>query len=153
MEKGEQADNRLNSLLISLQNSSGDDAVRITRDFIVQMLQTDISESHEIIRKAKLYIKDHLNEDISVYSIAEKLYLTPTYFSKLFKHSTGEGCNSYIICKRIEKAKSLLETTSMKTGKIAALVGYKDTNYFSLAFKKQTGMSPTEFRGNVGKYK
>jgi two-component system response regulator YesN len=152
MEKGEVSDNKLNSLLISLQNCDRNDAVKITRDFIMQMLKGDIGESHEIIRKAKLYIKDHLNEDISVYSIAEMLYLTPTYFSKLFKHSTGEGCNNYIVRKRIQKAKSLLETTSMKTGKIATLVGYKDTNYFSLAFKKQTGMSPTEFRENEGKY-
>lgn len=152
-EKGEAAGSKLNSFLIALQNCNRDDAVKITRDFIIQMLKTDMGENHEIVRKAKLYIKEHLNEEISVYSIAEMLYLTPTYFSKLFKHSTGEGCNSYIICKRIEKAKSLLETTSMKTGKIAALVGYKDTNYFSLAFKKQTGMSPTEFRVNGGKLK
>ncbi|EKQ58308.1 MULTISPECIES: response regulator [unclassified Clostridium] len=151
MEKGEVSDNKLNSLLISLQNCSSNDAIKITRDFIMQILQGDIGESHEIIRKAKSYINDHLNEDISVYSIAEMLYLTPTYFSKLFKHSTGEGCNNYIIRKRIQKAKSLLETTSMKTGKIATLVGYKDTNYFSLAFKKQTGMSPTEFRESSGK--
>lgn len=150
-EKGEGADNKLNSLLISLQNCNRDDAVKITRDFIVQMLKADIGESSEIIRKAKSYIKEHLNEEISVYSIAELLYLAPTYFSKLFKNTTAEGCNSYIIRKRMEKAKSLLETTSMKTGKIAALVGYKDTNYFSLAFKKQTGMSPTEFRENRGK--
>jgi two-component system response regulator YesN len=151
MENGDVVDNKLNSLLISLQNCDRNDAVKITRDFIIQIFQGDTGESHEIIGKAKLYIHDHLNEDISVYSIAEMLYLTPTYFSKLFKNSTGEGCNNYIICKRIEKAKSLLETTSMKTGKIATLVGYKDTNYFSLAFKKQTGMSPTEFRENVGK--
>lgn len=153
MEKGEAADNKLDSLIISLQNCNCDDAIKITRDFIMQMLKADIGESHEIIGKAKSYIKEHLNEEISVYSIAEMLYLTPTYFSKLFKNNTGEGCNSYIIRKRIEKAKSLLETTSMKTGKIAALVGYKDTNYFSLAFKKQTGMSPTEFRENGGNIK
>jgi len=152
-EKGGTADNKLNSLLISLQNCNSDDAINITRDFIVQLLRTDIGESHEIIRKAKLYIKEHLNEEISVYNIAEMLYITPTYFSKLFKNSAREGCNSYIIRKRIEKAKSLLETTSMKTGKIATLVGYKDTNYFSLAFKKQTGMSPTEFRENGGNIK
>ena len=153
MKKGEVTDNKLNSLLISLQNCNRDDSIKITRDFILQTLKADIGESHEIIGKAKSYIKEHLNEEISVYSIAEMLYLTPTYFSKLFKNSTREGCNSYIIRKRMEKAKSLLETTSMKTGKISALVGYKDTNYFSLAFKKQTGMSPTEFRENGGKIK
>lgn len=151
MEKVETVGNKLNSLLISLQNCNREDSVKITRDFIVQMFESDIGESHEIVRKAKRYIKDHLNESISVYNIAEMMYLTPTYFSKLFKNNTGEGCNNYIVRKRIEKAKLLLETTSMKTGKIANLVGYKDTNYFSLAFKKQTGMSPTEFRENGGK--
>lgn len=151
MEKGETVENKLNALLIFLQDCKRDDAVKVTRDFIVQMFQSDIGESHEIVRKAKSYIKEHLNEDISVYNIAEMLYLTPTYFSKLFKHVTGEGCNNYITSKRIQRAKLLLETTSMKTGKIAILVGYKDTNYFSLAFKKQTGMSPTEFRESEGK--
>ena len=51
-----------------------------------------------------------------------------------------------LLGKRIEKAKSLLETTSIKTGKIAMMVGYRDTNYFSLAFKKHTGKSPTKYR-------
>lgn len=153
MAKGEVVDNKIDSLIISLKNCNFDDSIKITRDFIIQMLKADIRESHEIIGKAKGYIKQHLNEEISVYSIAEMLYLTPTYFSKLFKSSTGEGCNSYIISKRMEKAKLLLETTSMKTGKIAVSVGYKDINYFSLAFKKQTGMSPTEFRENGGNAK
>ena len=44
------------------------------------------------------------------------------------------------------KRKALLETTSIKTGKIAMMVGYRDTNYFSLAFKKHTGKSPTKYR-------
>ena len=95
---------------------------------------------------ARHYIDEHLAEDISVSSIAESLYITPNYFSRLFKRITGEGCNEYIVRKRIEKAKSLLETTSIKTGKIAMMVGYRDTNYFSLAFKKHTGKSPTKYR-------
>ncbi len=60
---------------------------------------------------------------------------------------TKEGCNEYIVRKRIEKAKSLLETTSMKTGKIAMMVGYRDTNYFSLV--QHTGKSPTEYREEI----
>ena len=53
--------------------------------------------------------------------------------------------------KRIEKAKSLLETTTLKTGEIATIVGYHDMNYFSLAFKKHTGQSPTKYRNSVQK--
>ena len=104
---------------------------------------------HDIITKAKHYIDEHLAEDLSVSSIAASLYITPNYFSRLFKRVMKEGCNEYIVRKRIEKAKSLLETTSLKTGKIAMMVGYRDTNYFSLAFKKHTGKSPTKYREEV----
>lgn len=62
-----------------------------------------------------------------------------------------EGCNEYVVKKRIEKSRYLLETTTIKAGKIAAMVGYHDTNYFSLAFKKHTGMSPTRYRESVQK--
>lgn len=145
-DNGGDRDDKLSSLAISLQGASKDDVVRITREFITNMCSLEKDETGEIIRKAKRYIKNNLDKPLSVYSIAEMLYLTPTYFSRLFKNSTGEGCNNYIVRKKIEKAKLLLETTTLKTGKIAQLVGYKDTNYFSLAFKKQTDLSPTEYR-------
>jgi two-component system response regulator YesN len=102
--------------------------------------------SHEIVEKAKCYIMEHLADDLSVSDIASYLYVSPNYLSKLFKRTTGEGCNEYIIKKRIEKAKLLLETTNIKTCKIAEMVGYKDTNYFSMAVKKNTGMSPKMYR-------
>jgi two-component system response regulator YesN len=74
------------------------------------------------------------------------LFISPNYLSRLFKKATGEGFNEYIVRKRIEKAKLLLETTNLKTNQIAILVGYRDTNYFSLAIKKSTGMCPKNFR-------
>lgn len=139
-------DNRLTSLLNSLLYSNAEDALKITKDFIRQLTYQEDENIHELVSSAKLYIKENLAEDLSVSSIAENLYITPNYLSRLFKKETGEGCNDYIIRKRIEKAKSLLETTNIKTGAIAIMVGYRDINYFSLAFKKNTGMSPTEYR-------
>ena len=79
-------------------------------------------------------------------TLAEKFYVSPNYFSRLFKRVEGEGCNEYIVRKRIEKSKTLLETTTLKTGRIAMAVGYNDTNYFSIAFRKHTGVSPTKYR-------
>ena len=102
-----------------------------------------------MVARAKSYIKQHLEEDISVTQLAQQFYVAPSYFSKLFKKNTGEGCNNYIIRKRMEKAQSLLSSTNMKTGKIADLCGYKDVNYFSLAFKKYSGQSPLEYRENT----
>ena len=147
-DSGESTDGKLNALLISLLNASRENACEFTRDFITQLFSKEEANIHEIVSQAKKFIDEYLADDISIMDISAKLYITPNYFSRLFKKVTGEGCNEYIVRKRIEKAKCLLETTNMKTGKIAFMVGYRDTNYFSLAFKKHTGESPTKYREN-----
>ena len=138
-ESCEGEEGKLDALSKSLSSAGKEEACEITRMFIEQLIENDEEDVHYTISNARHYIDEHLAEDISVSSIAESL-------SRLFKRITGEGCNEYIVRKRIEKAKSLLETTSIKTGKIAMMVGYRDTNYFSLAFKKHTGKSPTKYR-------
>lgn len=146
-DSGENVDGRLNAFLQSLTNVKREEACEMTEMFLKKLLVKE-EDGHDIVSKAKTYIKDHLADELSVSSLAEEFFLTPNYFSRLFKKVTGEGCNEYIVRKRIEQAKSLLETTSFKTGKIAIMVGYRDTNYFSMAFKKQTGVSPTKYREN-----
>ena len=121
----------------------------MTEMFLLQLLNSQEENVHEIVAKAKYYISEHLTEELTVSNIAVSLYITPNYFSRLFKRITKEGCNEYIVKKRIEKAKSLLDATSLKVGEIALMVGYKDTNYFSLAFKKHTGKSPTKYRDEI----
>ena len=92
-----------------------------------------------------------METELSVADLADMFYVSPNYFSRLFKKVMKEGCNEYIVKKRIEKSKFLLETTTIRTGKIAEIVGYNDTNYFSLAFKKHLGMSPTKYRELIQK--
>lgn len=145
-DSGEVESGKLDALSRSLRSASREEACEVTEMFLSQMLGKEEESVHEIIAKAKYYISEHLTEELTVSNIAAMLYITPNYFSRLFKRVTKEGCNEYIVRKRIEKAKSLLETTSLKTGKIAMMVGYRDTNYFSLAFKKHTGKSPTKYR-------
>lgn len=145
-DSGKVESGKLEALSKSLISATKEEACEVTEMFLAQMLGGKEESVHEIIDQAKYYISQHLTEELTVSKIAASLYITPNYFSRLFKRVTKEGCNEYIVRKRIEKAKSLLETTSMKTGKIAMLVGYRDTNYFSLAFKKHTGKSPTKYR-------
>ncbi len=149
----EEADNRLVLFLNSLSNITGEEALELTGQFLTKLLCCKEEQNiHEIITKAKRYINENLSNDLSVSEIAAYLYITPNYLSKLFKKTTGEGCNEYIVRKRIEKAKLLLETTNLKASKIALLVGYNDTNYFSLAFKKNTGLCPKKYREDNQKY-
>ncbi len=150
-DSGEEVDDKLNELLKSLIHASKEEALEVTKAFLSQISGKEELNSHEIVSQAVRYIDENLSSDLSVSSIAANLYITPNYFSRLFKRVKKEGCNEYIVRKRIEKAGSLLVNTSIKTGKIAMLVGYHDTNYFSLAFKKHTGMSPTRYRESVQK--
>jgi two-component system, response regulator YesN len=145
-EAREIEDYKLERLLARLMQCDHEDACQVTYEFIYQLFAKEQSDEHEIVSKAKQYIMYHLSENLSVANIAERLYVTPNYFSRLFKKVSGEGCNEYIVRKRIQMAKNLLQTTNKKAGEIALLVGYRDTNYFSLAFKKNTGLSPTEYR-------
>lgn len=121
----------------------------LAKAYIEKMLSKDDHEEHELVTKVKKKISEHLSDDLTVANIAEEMYVTPNYLSRLFKKIVGEGCNEYIVRNRIMKARSLLETTSLKVGEIATLVGYHDMNYFSLAFKKHTGMSPVKYRESM----
>ncbi len=144
---GSVADTALNVFVSNLTNMSGEDMFELTRNYFAKLLGSrDDKCFYEIVDKAKRYIAMHLPDDLSVSDIASSLYVTPNYLSRLFKKATGEGCNEYIVRKRIERAKLLLETTNFKTSRIALMVGYRDTNYFSLAVKKNTGMSPKKYR-------
>lgn len=149
---GMEADARISLFMNSIMNVNGEELFELTRQFFIKMRgEKEEQNAHVIIDKSKRYIKEHLSDELSVSNIAAFLYLTPNYFSRLFKKVTGEGCNEYIVRKRIEKAKLLLETTNFPTGRIALMVGYRDTNYFSLAVKKSTGKSPKKYREEMQK--
>lgn len=148
MNTGETQEHLLEGMNRALLGAGRGETLDVTGGFLSSLLRDESSgkESNEIIARAKSFISEHLGENLSVATLAEMLFVSPNYFSRLFKRVEGEGCNEYIVRKRIEKAKTLLETTTMKTGRVAMDVGYNDTNYFSIAFKKHTGMSPTKYR-------
>lgn len=102
------------------------------------------------LEEAKAYINQHLCEDISLEEVAEKAGFTPNYFSALFKKETKETFIQYRIKKRMEKAQQLLAIPHMRIVDVAAQVGYEDYPHFTKMFKKITGHSPSEFRGQLG---
>jgi Response regulator containing CheY-like receiver domain and AraC-type DNA-binding domain len=105
------------------------------------------SKHDNTISKAKKYIQENFAQpDISLHTVAEEVNVSPNHFSTIFRQETGETFINYITKIRMEKAKYLLATTSMRTSDVGYEVGYNDTHYFSYAFKRNTGMTPKEFR-------
>lgn len=143
---GYQADGRLETLITTLQSNDLENCCVFIEMFIAKLMYTNKKQMHEIVEAAAKYINERLTEDLTVFTLAEQFHVARNYFSRLFKKEMGEGCNEYITRLRIEKAKQLLGASRLKTYEIAEKVGYHDTNYFSLAFKKNTGLSPKEFR-------
>ncbi|MBB6670218.1 response regulator transcription factor [Cohnella nanjingensis] len=98
------------------------------------------------VAEAVQYIQKRYDQDISLKEISEYVQLSPNYLSMLFKKDMGRNLIEYMTDYRIQKAKELLRSTSLKTYEIAENVGVPDSAYFSRLFKKATGVSPVEFR-------
>lgn len=100
------------------------------------------------IQRAKEWIHQHLGDQITVKKIADIVYMSPTYFSNLFKAQTGETVLDYVTKCRLKKAKELLEMSDLKVSDISKLLGYQDTKYFSKLFKQWQGKSPSQYRSD-----
>ncbi len=102
---------------------------------------------HHMLEKAKRCISLHLSDpQLSLTLISEELAITPTYFSAFFIRETGIGFNEYVTGLRMERAKELLEKTEEKINRIAEKCGFRSASYFIVVFRKQTGLSPNEYR-------
>ena len=102
---------------------------------------------NRIIAEARDYIEENYNkDDITLNSVAASVNVSPNHFSSVFKAETGQTFIEFLTNVRIEHAKELLRSTSMKSSEIGFEVGYKDPHYFSFIFKKTCGLTPKEFR-------
>ncbi|NQX68358.1 AraC family transcriptional regulator [Paenibacillus alba] len=103
--------------------------------------------SNKTIEKMLVYIREHYHEsEFSLDQLADKFALSPPYISKLFKEQTERNFIDYLIEIRINAAKELLADKHRKVNDISELVGYTNARSFLRAFKKYTGMTPTEYR-------
>ena len=99
-----------------------------------------------VLRKAIDYINEHYNEQLTLNEVAEKIFVSSCYISRMFKKELGKNFVDYLNGLRLEKAKELLKDPKYKTYEIAELVGIPDAHYFSRLFKKYEGLTPTEYR-------
>jgi two-component system, response regulator YesN len=110
----------------------------------------DMQKSSFIVKRITVYIqKNYNNKMLSVQSIADEVFLTPTYISCLFKKKTGQTISQYIQDFRLRKAEEFLSDPQYKIYQISGMVGYEDAHYFARLFKKQTGLKPSDFRAQA----
>jgi AraC-like DNA-binding protein len=130
--------NRISSMLQSALQAAGDG-----------------SESRSaVITTAVRFIQSNYSRDLSLDDVATEVGVSAGYLSRLFKQVTGETFKGYLTRIRMQEAKRLLSETGSRVYEIAENVGYNDQHYFSEVFRKETGLSPLEYRNRaVGRLK
>lgn len=120
-------------------------------DICNRIRKQQAGHNHSLIFKARRFIeKSYADEELGLNQVAEHISVSPCYLSILFKRETDETFVEYLTRIRMDKAKDLLRTTDLKAYQIASMVGYNDPHYFSLCFKKHTGLSPTQYKSGTG---
>lgn len=103
-----------------------------------------------IVASGIAYAREHFTEALPVAEVADAVFVTPNYFSKLFKEETGENFTEWLNKYRIEMAKQRIEQEpETKIYSIAEETGFSDYKYFAYIFKKYTGFTPTSYRNMI----
>jgi AraC family transcriptional regulator len=93
------------------------------------------------------YIEEHLDAGPTLEQLAAVARLSPNYFVSQFRRATGLPPHQYVIARRVERAKQLLQTDSdFSLAEVAADAGFSDQSQFSHHFKRQVGVTPRQFR-------
>lgn len=103
-------------------------------------------EQGDRIEEVVDYIHQNIQRNITRKDLAEEVYLNPEYLSRLFKKEKGCTLSEFILHEKMSVAKSLLESTNFSISIIASKVGYSNFSHFAQCFKKELGISPSEFR-------
>ena len=107
----------------------------------------EYSKQNALFSKATSFIFEHYTEsELSVQDIANHLNISEVHLRRIFKQSANTSPLKYIRYLRLEKARNMLNSSNLPIAEISNSVGFDDQFYFSKLFKKETGLSPTEFR-------
>jgi len=114
--------------------------------YLRQFRKREESQGIDKISRAKIFMKDHLHQKLSLEEIAGHIGWSLSHFCLLFKQGTTYTPIEYLTMLRMQKACKLLSLSKQKIHEIAREVGYEDAYYFSRVFKKTMGTSPKEYR-------
>ena len=108
--------------------------------------KTDVRDDR--IQMSLTYIRKNIGSRLNIEQLADKACMSKDHYIRVFKHETGETPNAYITKRKMEKAELVLLTTDLPVKSIADLLGYDDYSYFNRIFRKNSGMTPLQYRAS-----
>ncbi len=120
-----------------------------TEEIIEVVTRSHLNRYEKIVRSAKKYIDEHFDRAISVKDVADSVCISESYFKSIFKKSSGYSYSEYLTHVRMNEAKKLLHSTDKPVTEIAMDVGFQTPNSFSTLFKRETGLTPTQYKNQI----
>ncbi len=114
-----------------------------------QLMVRNENAEPPVIARARQFIEEHHQQDMSLGMVAKAVNVSTFYFCKIFKKATGVTFTEYVSRLRTEKAKHLLLNPHLRISEIANEVGFQSLTHFNRNFKRLAGQSPTEYRGHL----
>lgn len=102
-----------------------------------------------IVNSALKYIEGHYSEKLTLTMLADKIFVSQWYLSKLLNKHTGKSFYELLNMTRVKKAKALLRDPALKIHEIADMIGFNDVGHFSRTFKRLEEITPKEYRDKV----
>ncbi|MEG2672107.1 MAG: AraC family transcriptional regulator [Ruthenibacterium sp.] len=122
----------------------------VMNDFMDSVFNYMDAKHANVIHQSVQYLQTHYAEHITLDEMAGRVYLSPAYFSRVFKQETGFTFTAYLNKTRVERSKEMLLHQNIRLTDIAQLVGFEDQSYFTKVFKKVTGTAPHQYRESKG---
>jgi two-component system response regulator YesN len=120
--------------------------VKVLDTFLDTVYESRNIKNSKLLGEAIQYIRENFNENLSLESVSQQIFISPYYLSHLFKEELGITFLEYLTRIRMEEAKKMLLDRTMTILDISNRVGYDDPGYFSKVFKKNMGISPSQYR-------
>jgi AraC-like DNA-binding protein len=122
---------------------------RIRQERQVREMQRTIEElsehRHRIVEQAIGYMRDRLDQPLSLSEVASAVAVSPRHFARLFKQATGQTPVEFLIDLRLERAKELLKVPDNRVTDVCNEVGYSSLSYFVRLFKRRFGVTPGKY--------
>lgn len=121
--------------------------IQLLKDYHDTFCRNREASSH--IDKARTYIKDHLNEPLTLENVGNAIHISANYLSRIFSRLTGQSFCDYVREERITFGRKLLASTDMSIDSIADKCGFSTPGYFATVFRHYMGMSPKSYRQSL----
>ncbi|MNC24200.1 HTH-type transcriptional regulator YesS [compost metagenome] len=131
---------------ISVYQELIDSTAGLLKEIACAVAEAKRERKEGVMSRCLDYIDSHYTEDLSQETVAAMFHFNPSYFCQLFKSRLHMTFNQYVTRLRLQQAKDMLKNSKMKVYRVSEQLGYHDVKYFNRVFKKETGLTPEEYR-------